>query len=128
MAFVPYVSGALQSMESVSLDAVGVEAVTTQDVYVPDLVWVAQVTLSHFNNTTGGSAWVFEVDGTEYFLNCVYGKGAARVTFALVCGFPFPDGFGDTFCQALANISWFQGDSILIPTPVPFQDNGGGGN
>jgi len=115
-------------MLSYSLEAVGQEAITTQDVFLPDVPWVAQITLSHFNNTDGCAAWVFEVDDTMYFMNCVYGKGAARVSFSLVCGFSAEGGFGDTFCEALANIYVFSGDAIVFPTPPPPQDIGGGGD
>ena len=117
---------ALQTMWSYSLEAVGQEGITTQDVFLPDVPWVAQITLSHFNNTNGSAAWVFEVDGTMYFMNCVYGKGPARVTFSLFCGFSAEGGFGDTFCEALANIFVFSGDAIVITTPPPAQDIGGG--
>ena len=128
MGFAGSVSGTLQTMLSYSLEAVGWEHVTTQDVYLPDVPWVAQASLNHFNNLDGSSAWVFEVDGTMYFMNCVYGSGGARVTFALVSGFPATGGFGDSFSQALANIFLFSGDSNLVPTSPPPQDYGGGGD
>jgi len=118
--------GTLQTTESFSLEAVGIEAIATQDVFLPDVPWVAQVTLSHFNNLDGCAAWVFEVDDTMYFMNCVYGQGQAQVTFALVCGFAATGGFGDSFCEALANVFQFSGDATVITTPPPPQDGGGG--
>lgn len=129
MGFQGVVSGtALRAMLSYSLEAVGQEAIATQDVFLPDVPWVAQATLSHFNNADGCSTWVFEVDGVMYFMNCVYGKGANRITFSLFCGFSEEGGFGDTFCESLANVFIFTDDSAMIPTPPPPQDLGGGGD
>jgi hypothetical protein len=111
------VAGSLIGMGSWSVESTEEQAVTF-DLNLPGGPAVAQASMSHFNNTTGASAWVFEANGVDYFDRAVYLEDMTHVTFAVVSGFKAGQ-FGDDFCSALLNIFRFDAGASVVETPPP---------
>ncbi len=117
-----WVTGTPAWMASWDLDSSDNEPATL-DVY---LGWgvgvpaVAQVALTHFNNSDGASAWVFQANGVDYFDQAVYLNDMKQVTFAVVSGWHLDEGFGDDWCTALLTITGFgPGTKFALETPPP---------
>lgn len=121
------ISGTLIGLSSERIEASGAQAVA--DVYLkppgkraaPPAV--AQVSLSNFNNTTGASAWVVQVNANWYWpsysSNSVASASMARVTFVLNPGYPAggDNWAGDNWAAALVNIFVFGAGASISETP-----------